>query len=360
MPTDPEKASRPDAALADRLPQAAAEKARARCRDLGGAGRPQPSDHFDGKRFFNPRVNTDHTLADLLRWWLTRRPKPWPRREGRPAARPAPVVDDDRIVVTYIGQATLLVQCAGYNVLTDPIFSLRASPIGWWGPRRMRDPGIAFEGLPRIDLVLLSHNHYDHMDLPSLRRLQERFAPVIVTGLGNGVYLAGKGIGGAVELDWWQSCEARPGLRVTYVPAQHWSHRGLGDRRTMLWGGLVLEAAAGRVYFAGDTGYPAHFGEIRRRLGEPHVALLPIGAYEPRWFMGPQHMNPDEAVRAHLDLGAHQSLAMHFETYRLTDEGIDEPVRWLAEARARHGVPAERFMVPEFGQPVEWRRQETG
>ncbi len=313
------------------------------------------ADHFDGKRFFNPQADIDRSLGELLRWRMSRRPVPWPKQAPCVAPPPAPAVDDGRIVATYIGQATFLVQCAGFNILTDPIFSLRASPVSWLGPKRVRDPGIAFDDLPAIHLVLVSHNHYDHMDLPSLRRLQARWAPAIVTGLGNGAYLAGKGIGGAIELDWWQACEVRPGLRVHFVPAQHWSKRFLSGLRTMLWGGHVVETAAGRVYFAGDTGYPAQFAEIRRRLGAPHVALLPIGAYEPRWFMGPQHMNPDDAVQAHLDLDANLSIAMHFATFPLSDEGIGEPVRALIEARTRHGVPDERFRVPEFGQAVEWR-----
>jgi L-ascorbate metabolism protein UlaG (beta-lactamase superfamily) len=313
--------------------------------------------HFDGKRFFNPGVDTGPGLRELLRWRMSRRPVPWPSQVLAPALAipPAPLVNDGRIVTTYIGQATVLIQCGGFNILTDPIFSLRASPLSWLGPKRVRAPGIAFGDLPPIHLVLLSHNHYDHMDLPTLRQLQARWSPPVITGLGNGAYLARKGIGGAIELDWWQACEVRPGLRVHFVPAQHWSNRFGAGVSTMLWGGHVVETAGARFYFAGDTGYPAHFPEIRQRLGEPHVALLPIGAYEPRWFMKPQHMNPDDAVRAHLDLGAHLSIAMHFATFCLSDEGIGEPVRALIEARSRHRVPEERFRIPEFGQPVEWR-----
>lgn len=311
------------------------------------------SDHFDGKRFFNPNIDTDRSLGDLWRWRRSRRPTAWPvvvtSVEHPPAA---PVVHDGGIVSTYIGQATFLIQCAGFNILTDPVFSVRASPLGWLGPKRVRDPAISMDRLPPIHLVLLSHNHYDHMDLPTLRDLHTRWAPKIVTGLGNDAYLAVRGVGGAVALDWWQDCEPLPGMRVTFVPAQHWSSRGLFDKRATLWGGHVLQSGEGRLYFAGDTGYPAHFSEIRQRLGEPDVALLPIGAYEPRWFMGPQHMNPDDAVRAHLDLGAHLSIAMHFATFPLTDEGIDEPVRDLDQARLHHGVAPERFIVPEFGRPV--------
>jgi L-ascorbate metabolism protein UlaG (beta-lactamase superfamily) len=318
------------------------------------------SDHFDGRRFFNPAVDTDKSFRDMRRWRRSRMPVPWPEHvENRNFPPPPASVSLDDIAVTYIGQATCLLQFAGFNVLTDPIFSERASPVSWVGPKRVRDPGIAFDRLPRIDCVLLSHNHYDHMDLPSLRRLRDRWAPPIVTGLGNGSYLARKGIGTCIELDWWESCEPRPGMRITYVPAQHWSRRGFFDRRRMLWGGHVVEAPPGRVYFAGDTGYPSHFREIGRRLGPPDIALLPIGAYEPRWFMAAQHMNPDDAVRAHLDLGARLSIAMHFATFHMTDEGMDAPLQALDLARRQRDVSPEAFRVLEFGQTFH-RREAAG
>jgi L-ascorbate metabolism protein UlaG (beta-lactamase superfamily) len=314
------------------------------------------SDHFDGKKFFNPAIDTDKTLKDFLRILRGggRTPvSPWPKQVDNPNFPPPPdSVSAGEIAVTYIGHATVLLQFLGSNVLTDPNFSERAGPFNWLGPRRVRNPGVAFENLPPIDIVLLSHNHYDHMDLPSLRRLRERWNPPIVTGLGNGAYLARKGISGSIELDWWQQCEPRPGLRITYVPAQHWSSRGLFDRRRMLWGGHMVGSEAGRVYFAGDTGYPGHFGEIRKRFGPPDVALLPIGAYEPRWFMAAQHINPEEAVRAHRELEARFSVAIHFGTFRLSEEAIDEPVAALQAALQEHGVSAAAFRVPGFGETL--------
>jgi L-ascorbate metabolism protein UlaG (beta-lactamase superfamily) len=193
------------------------------------------------------------------------------------------------------------------------------------------------------------------MDLPTLRRLRERWNPRIVTGLGNARYLARKQITGAIELDWWERCEPKTGLGVTYVPAQHWSSRTLFDRRRMLWGGHMIESPQGRVYFAGDTGYPGHFGEIRNRLGPPDIALLPIGAYEPRWFMAPQHINPEAAVRAHKQLEARLSVAIHFGTFRLSEEAIDDPVAELKAALSAHEIPSAQFRVPEFGETFYWR-----
>jgi L-ascorbate metabolism protein UlaG (beta-lactamase superfamily) len=312
----------------------------------------QANDHCDGKRFFSPGVATDKGLGDFLRWRFSRKAAPWPQwivDDHPPSLEP---LRPGEFAVTFIGHATLLLRLPGFAVLTDPIFSERASPIGWMGPKRVRAPAIGLDDLPRIDVVLLSHNHYDHMDLPSLRRIRDLWNPPIVTGIGNGAYLATKGLRNAIELDWWERTEPLPRLSIVYVPAQHWSRRRPWDTNRMLWGGHVVEAGGARVYFAGDTGYPAQFGEIARRLGAPDMALLPIGAYEPRWFMAPQHMNPDEAVRAHLDLGARLSIAMHFATFPLTDEAIDAPAAALATARKAHGVAEQSFRIPAFGETI--------
>lgn len=312
------------------------------------------SDHFDGSRFFNPGVETDRSFADLWRWRRTRQPARWPEHlPDTPKEPTRAAAVQGEMLLTFIGQATVLVQVPGCNILTDPIFSERASPVRFAGPKRVRSPGVALAELPRIDLVLLSHNHYDHMDVPSLRQLQERWAPQVVTGLGNGAYLAKRGLPGAVELDWWDACRPFPEIEVTYVPAQHWSSRTFTDRRRMLWGGHVVRTPAGTLYFAGDTGYGPHFRDIRERL-RPDVALLPIGAYEPRWFMEAQHMNPDDAVRAHLDLASKLSLGIHWGTFQLTDEAFDAPLVGLAAAKAAHGVPDRDFVAPGPGERLRW------
>jgi L-ascorbate metabolism protein UlaG (beta-lactamase superfamily) len=312
-----------------------------------------PSDHFDGARFFDPRgAMRPRGLGDFLRWRLSRKAPVWPKWIADHDQPPLPETPPGQVAVTYIGHATLLLRFGGFAVLTDPMFSLRASPFAAIGPKRVRAPVLGLDDLPKIDAVVLSHNHYDHMDLPSLRRLRARGDPPIVTGIGNGAYLAAKGLPNTIELDWWEAAEPVPGLRITYVPAQHWSRRHFWDTNRMLWGGHVIEAQGARAYFAGDTGYPAQFSEIARQLGAPDVALLPIGAYEPRWFMGLQHMNPDDAVRAHLDLGARLSIAIHFATFCLTDEPFGAPEAALAAARAVHGVEESAFRIPAFGETI--------
>jgi L-ascorbate metabolism protein UlaG (beta-lactamase superfamily) len=311
------------------------------------------SDHFDGKRFFNPTFPHGRKLSDLLRWMCTRKKAPWPRwLDNEPVPGPPGAVGPDELALTFINQATFLVQMAGCTLLTDPIWSERASPFSWIGPRRVRPPGLAWEQLPAIDLVLISHNHYDHMDLPTLRRLEERFRPLLLTGLGNRAFLRNHGLDNVQELDWWQSKEVAPGIRVTMTPAQHFSARGLFDQNRTLWGGFVVEWPAGVVYFAGDSGYASHFAAIAQRWPQLDVALLPFAAYEPRWFMKPAHMNAAEAVQAHGDLNPRLTVGMHFGTFQLTDEPMDEPMLALRQALTEQGVAPGAFVVPGFGETI--------
>lgn len=318
---------------------------------IGGPGHQGPrSDHFDGRVFRNAVGGAGKSFGEFWRWQRTRRPKTWPRWVENVAtpALPASLAGGE-VALSFVNHITFLVQFAGLNVLTDPVYSERASPFRFAGPRRVRAPGIAFDSLPPIQLVLLSHNHYDHLDLATLRQLAATHRPCVVTGLGNAAFLREHGIGDVVELDWWQTTPAA-GAAVTFTPARHWSGRGLRGRNRTLWGGFVLRHGATRLYFAGDTGYGPHFADIRRRYGEVNIALLPIGAYAPRWFMQEQHMDPDDAVRAHVDLGARTSIATHFGCFQLTDEAIDAPVLELAAARDRHGVTEQRFQVLEVGE----------
>jgi len=314
---------------------------------------PPLSDHFNGKTFFGPE-HVDRSWRDVLRWRRTSRPAAWPASVPLAPQPPPPAPQGDAFVATWIGHATFLLQTTRGNILTDPQFSPCCGPFGRFGPRRVHPPGLAPAALPRIDVVLLSHDHYDHCDLPSLRALRRTHDPVALTPLANGPLLARAGFRPEqiVELDWWQTRRAvAGGVDVTVTPSRHWSNRLSGARNARLWGGFFLRNGARTCWFAGDTGYDAAlFPEIRRRLGAPDLALIPIGAYEPRWFMAPMHCNPEEAVRIHRDVGARRSLAMHWGTWQLTDEARDEPVRALAAARAAAGVAADDFAVLTPGE----------
>jgi L-ascorbate metabolism protein UlaG (beta-lactamase superfamily) len=309
------------------------------------------TDHFNGKTFFNPTPDRIRGLPDILRWRLTSRAQPWPPQAPIVPRLPPPPPAREGITVSWIGHSTFLVQTPQGNVLTDPVFSPRIGPVSWVGPRRAIAPGIAFAALPKIDAVLLSHDHYDHCDLPSLRALARRDAPVVVSPLNYAALLRGAGAAAdLIELDWWQDRALPWGAGVRLVPARHWCRRSIRGANRRLWGGFLLNAGGRRLYHAGDSGFdPALFREIGRRAGPPDLALIPIGAYEPRWFMASTHMNPAEAVRVHLDLGAQTSVGMHWGTFQLTDEGREEPILALAAALGQAGVEPERFRTLEPG-----------
>jgi L-ascorbate metabolism protein UlaG (beta-lactamase superfamily) len=317
-----------------------------------------PSDHFDGLRFFNPdHPDTDRGLRDLLRWRLKETAAAWPR-----SVPPRQTVPDARVPglrVTIVGHASVLIQAGGLNVLTDPVWSARASPLSFAGPRRVWAPGIAFESLPPIDAVLLSHNHYDHMDLATLRRLNIEHHPLMVTPLGNDAILRRKINGVRVAAgDWWDRIDIGKGGEVTIVPAYHWSSRTGRDRRMALWSGFMLSTGGGHAYFAGDTGYGNGriFHEVRQRIGRPDLALIPIGAYAPRWFMGAQHTDPNEAVQILEDLEAGRAVGIHWGVFQLTDERRDEPPELLLEALARRGITENLFPAGEPGLSYEPNR----
>lgn len=307
------------------------------------------TDHFDGHRFFNPNGANGQPIWMAPRMLLTRRTR-WPASVLIEPKQP-PTVQGNQVAITYIGHATFLIQAAGTAVLTDPVYADRASPFQFAGPRRARAPGIRFNDLPPISIVTLSHNHYDHCDLRALVQLQRRFKPTFLTPLGNGRLLHSVGLDDVEELDWWQATR-RSGFPITLTPAQHFAARWLFDRNRALWGGFLMELAGKRIFFAGDSGYGPHFSEIGRRFGPIDLALLPIGAYEPRWFMKDIHMNPEEAVQAHLDLAAHASIAMHFGVFQLTPEAIDEPPTRLVRALGLHRIPPSDFRIVAVGESV--------
>jgi L-ascorbate metabolism protein UlaG (beta-lactamase superfamily) len=315
---------------------------------------PPASDHFNGKKFFYPGFTAQKGFSDLLRWKFTSHPARWPRRveiASKSLAPPPPA--SGGVEATWIGQSTFLLRTASAAILTDPIFSERASPISWTGPRRVTEPGVTFDALPRIDLVLLSHDHYDHCDLPTLRRLARRDNPLVLAPLGHGTLLAGAGVGRVVELDWWESRACDHGVEATLVPSLHWCRRAPFQTNRRLWGGYMVSCGGRRIYFMGDSAYnQALFRGIRQRLGTPDLALIPIGAYEPEWFMHTAHMNPAEAVQAHLDLGSRRSVAMHWGTFQLSDEGRDDPVRALERARNAAAVGLDAFSVPGPGDAL--------
>ncbi len=258
--------------------------------------------------------------------------------------------------LSYVGHASWLIQVAGLNILIDPIWSARASPLSWAGPKRVNDPGIAFDALPPIDVALVSHGHYDHLDIATLSRLAAKFSPRVITPLGNDVTMRSADSAIRAEaFDWHDRVELGSGIAVTMVPTRHWSARGLFDRNKALWASFVLETPAGKIYIVCDSGYGdgQHFRRVAQAHGPLRLALLPIGAYEPRWFMKDQHMNPSDAVKALADCGAEQALAHHYGTFQLTDEAIDAPVVALHAALDEAKIPHERFVALKPGQVVE-------
>lgn len=305
------------------------------------------SDHFDGKAFINPGPALQ---GGFLKWMLTREPGKWNDWTDAPfGPKPQERVSHGSLRVTLVNHSTVLLQLETLNILTDPIWSYRASPVGWAGPKRHRPPGIRFEDLPPIDVVLVSHNHYDHMDIATLQRLADEHRPRLYTTLGNRDFLQARGIPVAGEMDWWEGAPLAAGLSLSCVPAQHFSGRGICDRSTSLWAGFVIESTTGNIYFAGDTGMGPHFREIAARFAPLRLAMLPIGAFRPRWFMSPVHLAPDEAVATHHLVGATQSMPIHYGTFRLGDDGEAEPIEELEKAIVAANDPKLSFLIPVHG-----------
>lgn len=307
---------------------------------------------FDGERFENIEPFKDKSFFTVLKWRLFGEREHWDIVEQQRFFKPV-VQRSEALKMTMIGHSTVLIQVDNINILTDPHYSDRASPVSWAGPKRVIKPAIKFDDLPPIDVVLVSHNHYDHLDLPTLKSLHMKFAPIFIVGLGNKKLLHTQGIENVHELDWWES-HTFNGVPIHFTPVQHWSARGLFDKRKTLWGGFYIQANK-KIFFAGDTGYGKIFKMINEKYGVMDVGLLPIGAYKPRWFMKDAHINPDEAVQLFMDLQLQQALGIHFGTLNgLTDESIRDPEQALVEALDKYAVEQHRFIAPVFGQVYEY------
>lgn len=308
------------------------------------------SDHYDGKTFNNTPKTSDKNLFDLLKWRFSTTAKDWPENVKN-SKFDLPKVNGSEIIVTWINHATFLIQTPEINILTDPVYAERVSPFSFIGPKRVRKPGVKFDDLPKIDVVIISHNHYDHLDLETLKKIADKYSPTILIPLGDKELLESNGIKMSVEMDWSDEVEIEKNI-FTFLPAKHWSARWITDKRESLWGSFMIKSNVKHIYFGGDTGYGNHFKDIASKYSKIDLALLPIGAYEPRWFMSEHHMNPDESVNAHIDLKSHQTIGMHFGTFQLTNEGIDEPVDDLIKAKAKYKINEESFRVLGVGESL--------
>jgi L-ascorbate metabolism protein UlaG (beta-lactamase superfamily) len=303
------------------------------------------SDHFDGKVFYNlDQSKLQKSFKDLWRWRFQSKKEDWPKWVDIKQQKILnPRVKKGELSIAFINHATTLIQIDGINILTDPVYSKRTSPLSFFGPKRVKLPGIKFEDLPKIDVVLISHNHYDSFDVKTLDRLIQRDNPKILFGLGNSYYLNKKDKKNTIEMD-WQDKFVLQELTFIFLPAKHWSKRGLFDANKSLWGAFAIIGSK-KIYFAGDTGYSNHFRDAQKQFKYFDLSLIPIGAYKPRWFMKEAHMNPEESVMAHIDLNSQKSIGMHFGTFQLTNEKINDPIKDLEKAQKKYKIPKDDFLT---------------
>lgn len=293
--------------------------------------------NFNGEHFLNLDGPSGKSFVDVIKWKMKSTPEVWPMinpsdlKDYIPPTRVSSGVQ-----ISYLNHSSFLIQTQGINIITDPIWSDRASPLSFMGPKMSYFPAIKKENLPPIDYVLVSHNHYDHMDKNSLSYLDQKFSPTFIVPLNNAHILKSFGIKKIKELNWWEKADTNSPVEIFLTPARHWSRRSLFDTNKSLWGSFVIKTPNEKIYFAGDTGYGIHFKEIFNHFGPMSVSLLPIGAYEPRWFMKEAHMNPEDAVLAHMDLASKKSIGMHFGSVQLTDEGIQKPIEDLEIAKIKY------------------------
>ena len=316
------------------------------------------SDHFDGRRFFNPGGPGPKSFGELARWQFGTRAAAWPSAfpSPNPQATPAARLRPGETRITAIGHASCLIQSGGLNILFDPVYAERASPVQFAGPKRVNPPGIALDALPKIDVLLVSHNHYDHLDTTAIGRIWTRDRPLIVAPLGNDAIMRADTPGlEARTLDWGQHVDAPGGVTIHCVPTQHWSARGMRDQMHALWSSFVVAGPRHTLYIVGDSGFAdgGTFRQVAARFPTIDFAWLPIGAYEPRWFMADQHMNPAEAVQAFGIVNARRALGHHWGTFKLTNEAIDTPALALADAVAIAGLPVRRFTAVRPGEVLD-------
>lgn len=290
-------------------------------------------------------------FSDFFRLMLKEKRPEWhnipaPELKEKPPLR----AEEGHLLITHINHNTFLIQVEGLNIITDPIWSERAGPGKRLGPKRKRAPGIKLEDLPPIDLILLSHNHYDHMDISTITQLTQDHPAKILVPIGNSHYLEKNGIRGAKELDWWDSYQMTKLINITCLPARHFSGRGPFDRNKALWCGFMITNDEGNIYYSGDTAYGSFVEDISKKFQPIILSILPIGAFKPEWFMRFVHTSPDEAVKMHLDLGSQKSIAAHFGTFPLAWEGMDEPANRLREVLAQNNLINGEFIVPEAGK----------
>jgi L-ascorbate metabolism protein UlaG (beta-lactamase superfamily) len=319
------------------------------CQSIGYQG--PVSDHFDGKRFHFPGESAKpQSLAyNAYIFWKAISQNPWPKLLENP--KPSPKTNHFP-QVRFINHETILIQSGETTILTDPIYSYRSSPLPIIGPARHRLPGMHFNELPKIDIVLISHNHYDHLDIPTLKRLEYQYHPLFIVPLGNKHLLKAHKIQNVVEMDWWQRISHHR-TQITMLPAQHSSQRFVFDSNRTLWASYGIDFPGHKYFFAGDTAYNVHFKEIKRRWGKPDLAMLPIGSYEPRKLLRHEHLTPDDAMLAHRDLGAKRSFATHWLTFQLSNVYPDEVLQAFELALKKHHIPRQEFVLLQNGQTMQ-------
>lgn len=315
------------------------------------------SKQFNGRSFVNEDGKIDYSAFwDFLRWQTYEFKSKWPNKVPNLHEPHLPaMIANDEVFVTFINHATFLVQTKNLNILTDPVFGQRVSPFSWFGPKRVHPPGLALKKLPKIDIIVISHNHYDHLDVKALKKLSKKFKPQIYVPLGDKKWLENAGVKNVHEMDWWQDLEYK-GYRVHFLPAKHNSGRSLVSENSSLWGAFMIETPARyKLFFAGDTAYAEHFKKVYEAFGEMDISFLPIGAYIPREILKDIHMNPEDAILAHQDLHSRYSVAMHFGTFQLSDESYWDPLIEFNKGLIHYSIPESQFRLPGAGQTIKFK-----